>query len=265
LAKAVGFSKPLLKMTQYCYVGLFFNMFLPSTVGGDVSRCYYLSKGTGKWANAFYSVLADRVIGISILFLMAAIGIVLGPGGSKLPWQLKWPIFAGFFFVFAVLPLAPKICSLILGKGNWLTRQFTESAAAIYWQDKKLMATSLFWSLVLQLMIVACHILIGLALGLTFVPVWYYFVFYPSVAVLGFVTPSFNGIGIREWAYTFFLTMMGVDQSHALTYAIIWLGLITLSGLVGGVVYMAAHLKISKEEMESMQHHSLEAESESVS
>ena len=165
LARAVGLNKPLLKMTQYCYVGLFFNMFLPSTVGGDVSRCYYLSKGTGKWSNAFYSVLADRVIGISILFLMAAVGITLGPGGSNLPWQLKWPVFAGFFFVFGLLPLAPKIASLVLGKQNWLTRQFTQSPAAIYWQDKKLMGISLFWSLILQLMIVVCHVLIGYALG----------------------------------------------------------------------------------------------------
>jgi uncharacterized membrane protein YbhN (UPF0104 family) len=257
LAAAVGLKKPLLKLTQYCYVGLFFNLFLPSTVGGDVSRCYYLSKGTNKWANAFYSVLADRVLGISVLFLMATLGIVFGPGGFSLPWQLKWPIYAGTAFVFGVIPLVPRLARMILGEKNWITRQFTESAAAVYWKDKNLMAVSLMWSLVLQALIVVVHIAIGFALGLTQVPIWYYFVFYPSVAVLGFITPTFNGIGIREWAYTYFLVMMGVDKSHALTYAIIWLGLTTLISLVGGVVYALGHLQLSSEEMEKMQHQTL--------
>jgi uncharacterized membrane protein YbhN (UPF0104 family) len=62
LASAAGLNQTLLKMVQFCFVGVFFNLFLPSTVGGDFSRCYYLSKGTGKYAHAFYSVLADRTV-----------------------------------------------------------------------------------------------------------------------------------------------------------------------------------------------------------
>src|SRR5215471_19919660 len=90
LAAAVGLKKSLLELVQYCYVGMFFNLFLPSTVGGDFSRCYYISKGTGKYSNALYSVVADRTTGIAVLFLMATAGILLGPGGRGLPWQLKW-------------------------------------------------------------------------------------------------------------------------------------------------------------------------------
>ncbi|HIA54480.1 MAG TPA: hypothetical protein EYN91_20740, partial [Candidatus Melainabacteria bacterium] len=124
----------------------------------------------------------------------------------------------------------------------------------VYWHDRKLVLSALFLSVVLQLVIVLCHLTIGLALGLTQIPIWYYFVFYPCVAVLGFVTPSFNGIGIREWAYTYFLTFIGVDNSHALTYAMMWLALTTLSSLVGGIVYFAGHLQISKEEREEFEH-----------
>jgi uncharacterized membrane protein YbhN (UPF0104 family) len=107
--------------------------------------------------------------------------------------------------------------------------------------------------MVLQIVLVTVHILVGYSLGLTSIPLWYYFVFYPSVAVLGFITPSFNGIGIREWAYTYFLTMSGIDRSHALTYAIMWLGLTTCSSLFGGIVYVAGHFKINKEEAEKLQ------------
>jgi glycosyltransferase 2 family protein len=252
LAAAVGLHKSFWRLTQLCYVGLFFNLFLPSTVGGDFTRCYYLSKGTGKYANAFYSVIADRATGIAVLFLLATLGIVIGPGGFGLPVQLKWPIYAGTLAVFCVLPLAPKLSRIILGERNWITRQFNDSPASIYWKDKKLMLTCLLWSVVLQLIMVGVHILLGMALGLTQIPLWYYFVFYPCVAVLGFITPSFNGIGIREWAYTYFLTMMGADRAHALTYAIMWLGLTTLISVVGGIVYVAGHFKVPPKQVEEI-------------
>jgi len=257
LAAAVGLSRPLKELAQYYYVGMFFNLFLPSTVGGDFSRCYYLSKGCGKYKDAFYSVLADRATGIAVLFLMACLGILFGPGGSGLPWQLKAPIFIGFLLIFGLLPITPRLSALVLGRRNWFSRQLNDSAARVYWHDGKLMSICFTWSVVLQIIMVGCHVAIGLALGLNQIPLWYYFVFYPSVAVLGFITPSFNGIGIREWAYTYFLTMAGVDRSHALTYAIMWLGLTTLLSLTGGLVYVAGHFQISKEEVEKIQHQSL--------
>ncbi len=263
LAAAVGLQKPFLSLLQYCYVGLFFNLFLPSTVGGDFSRGYYLSKGTGKYKSAFYSVLADRTVGIAVLFLFATIGVFSGPA-EHLPWRLKLPILLGTVGIFLVLPFAPKLCHMVLGPDNRITRRFEKSAAKVYWHDKKLVVWALFLSVVLQLVIVLCHVTIGLALGLTTIPIWYYFVFYPCVAVLGFVTPSFNGIGVREWAYTYFLTFIGIDKPHALTYAMMWLALNTLSSLVGGIVYFAGHLQISKEEREEYEHVQEEEEGETA-
>lgn len=243
LASAVGLSKPFLKMVQLCYVGLFFNLFLPSTVGGDVSRCYYLTKGTNKYLHALTSVLVDRAMGLAVLLLFATFGILFGPGGNGLPLQLKVPIFVLTAGMYCVIPFLPQLSTKLLGENNWVTRKLNHGSAKVFWQDKRLTLMTLFLSVVSQIIIVACHIAVGLALGLDNIPLWYYFVFYPSVAVLGFVTPSVNGIGVREWAYTYFLTLSGVDRSLALTYALIWLGLTTLGSVVGGIVYMAGHFK----------------------
>jgi uncharacterized membrane protein YbhN (UPF0104 family) len=248
LASAVGLDRPFLKLAQFCFVGLFFNLFLPSTVGGDFSRGYYLSKGTNNYKSAFYSVLADRAVGISVLFLFATAGLLLGPGGAALPWQLKAPIFLCTFGTFVVVPLLPRLTKAVLGESNWISRQLNDSQAQVYWKDKNLILASLALSVIMQVIVVGCHIAIGLALGLS-IPLWYYFVFYPSVAVLGFITPSFNGIGIREWAYTYFLTLQlnglqYVDQSKALTFAIMLLALTTASSLIGGLVYLAGHFTV---------------------
>lgn len=243
LTRAVGFDKPFLELCKYCYVGLFFNLFLPSTVGGDVSRCYYVSKGTGRYAEAFYSVIADRASGIAVLFATATLGLLLGPGARELPWQLKWPIYLGTFGIFVVLPFMPLLTRKILGTENWIARQFNNPRSQVFWTDNRLVLAALGWSFVTQFLMVLCHIGVGLALGFgDKIPLWYYFVFYPCVAVLGFVTPSFNGIGIREWAYTYFLMLSGIDRTTALTYALIWLALTTLLSLFGGVVYVGSKL-----------------------
>ena len=251
LSRAVGLEKNLIRMTQFCYVGVFFNLFLPSTVGGDVSRCYYLSKGTGKYLHALSSVLVDRAIGLAVLLMFATFGLLLGPGGSEIPMNLKLPIFLLTFAVFGLVPFAPQISNRVLGKSNWLSIKLNQSTAKVFWEDKGLILVSFALSILLQVMVVLCHVGIGMALGIS-VPLWYYFVFYPSVAVLGFVTPSINGIGIREWAYTYFLALMGVENSTALTFAIIWLGFITLMSLVGGVVYTLGHFKISEEDKQKI-------------
>ncbi len=249
LTRALGFQKPLLELVKLYFVGVFFNLFLPSTVGGDVSRCYYLSKGTGLHKEGFYSVLADRASGLAVLFLTATVGLLLSHDAASLPWQLKWPVFAGTFGTFVVLPMMPFLARRILGEKNWISRQLNESAVTVFWQDRTLIPVSLVWSFLSQLILVACHIGVGWSLGLTEIPLWYYFVFYPSVAVLGFITPSFNGIGIREWAYTYFLLLVGVDRAHALTYALVWLGLTTFGSVFGGLVYIASHMQPPPKEM----------------
>lgn len=249
LAQPLGFKCTFAELVRYYFVGCFFNLFLPSTVGGDVSRCYYLTKGTGLYKEGFYSVLADRASGISVLFLCATLGLLLSPSAGSLAWQLKLPIFAGTFGIFCVLPFMPRLTRLCLGEKNWITRQFNDSSAKIFWEHPTLIPVSLIWSVASQLILVLCHYGVGQALGLN-VPLWFCFIFYPCVAVLGFVTPSFNGIGIREWAYTYFLMLVGIERAQALTYALMWLGLTTLGSLVGGLVYVASHMKPPPQELE---------------
>lgn len=249
LTRALGFQKPLGELVKLYFVGVFFNLFLPSTVGGDVSRCYYLSKGTNLHKEGFYSVLADRASGLAVLFLTATVGLLLSHDAASLPWQLKWPVFAGTFGTFVILPMMPFLTRKILGEKNWLSRQLNESAATIFWKDRTLIPASLVWSFLSQLVLVACHIGVGWTLGLKDIPLWYYFIFYPCVAVLGFVTPSFNGIGIREWSYIAFLKFVGVDEAHAGTYALVWLGLTTFGSLFGGLVYIAAHMQPPPKEL----------------
>lgn len=243
LAKAAGLHQSLMRFTQFSLVGFFFNMFLPTSLGGDVSRAYYLSRDTGNYKSSAYSVLADRVIGISVLFVVASVALLASPGGGWVSPPLKVTVVVITLVIFAGLPYLPRLCTGVLGRENWLSKQFNSPGVQIYWNGKKVVAVALFIALVLHTVVACTHIALGYALGITSLPSWFFFFVYPCVAVLSFVVPSLNGIGIREWGYTYLLTTMGVSREMAVGYALAWFTLGTLLGAAGGLVYLLGHFE----------------------
>ena len=54
------------------FLGLFYNNFLPSSVGGDLVRAWYVTHHTDKGFEAALSVFVDRVIGLVSTLIIAA-------------------------------------------------------------------------------------------------------------------------------------------------------------------------------------------------
>ncbi|MCJ7693411.1 MAG: flippase-like domain-containing protein, partial [Sedimentisphaerales bacterium] len=53
------------------FLGLFYNNFLPGSVGGDLIRAWYVTKHTEKKFEAVLSVFVDRVIGLTSTLIIA--------------------------------------------------------------------------------------------------------------------------------------------------------------------------------------------------
>src|ERR1041384_6329647 len=87
LARPLGVNTPFKDMARYYLIGMFFNLFAPGTVGGDVSRVYYLVRDENARVqgrsvptmNAAMSVLMDRAIGMIVLVWLGAAGLLLFP------------------------------------------------------------------------------------------------------------------------------------------------------------------------------------------
>lgn len=60
----------------YYVVGQFYNMFLPTSVGGDVVRSYQLGKYSGRQADALASVFVERYTGVLTLLLVASTAVL---------------------------------------------------------------------------------------------------------------------------------------------------------------------------------------------
>ena len=108
LARPLGFTHPPGRFLAYYYVGMFFNLVLPTSVGGDVVRAWYLDSGSGRKALAFLSVFTDRASGLLMLIVIAVIAAVCYP--FDLPERASWIIYgvgtsavAGLGLMFLVL------------------------------------------------------------------------------------------------------------------------------------------------------------------
>lgn len=71
LLRAQGAPLPFLRLLHSYLVAMFFNNFLPSTVGGDASRAYDCYRLTGGNRRAMSSVVLDRLLGLLALLVFA--------------------------------------------------------------------------------------------------------------------------------------------------------------------------------------------------
>ena len=73
------------------FIGLFFGTFLPTSMGGDVVRAYYTSRGGDeRTVISYLTVFIERVLGMATFAGMAAIAaaVALAAASTPLPRQL---------------------------------------------------------------------------------------------------------------------------------------------------------------------------------
>jgi glycosyltransferase 2 family protein len=236
LASAAGYQKKFKDYLNFYFIGMFFNLFLPTTVGGDVIKGYYLSKDDpeGRKAPAIYSILADRFTGVAVIVLISTIAC-LSPVGNPVPAIFKIFLFSFSAAIIIFTPIFPTFLHTFF-KRKKLTRSFLKDTKS-YWTNPKLMTTVFLWSLIFHITVVMIHIIIGHALQLN-IPFAYYFIVYPISAIAGFIPFTFNGIGPREAAYVLFFHFIGISHADAVAFGLLWLGIVICSSLFGGIFYI---------------------------
>lgn len=248
LAEANGFKNKFKDYLDFYYIGMFFSLFLPTTVGGDVAKCFYLTRSDNRRrkAPAAYSILADRYTGVLVIIWMATLTMFL-PVGHVIPLWIKLLMVLFSLSVIVVTPIFPAIWMKYFKRKNWVRTMLRD--IRVYWDKPALIATALAWSFVFHLMVILIHVLIGTAIGLN-IPTLYYFVVYPMSAIAGFVPFTFNGVGPREAMYVLFLGLVGVNQSQAVAFGALWFVIVFCASLVGGIFYIKGKHTPPPEEFE---------------
>ncbi len=240
LSEALGFRLSLRELYDYYLIGMYFSLFLPGSIGGDVGRMVYLAKSSGrKKREALLTLLAERGVGLVALLLMTSV-VCLLPVTEPIPAQVRYGLLAlsGLgvvgYGLLQVVPLerwAGRVSAL-----NLLLQ------AQVYWKDVPLLVKSVAVSMLVHTAMVLLHLLIAQALGVH-VPVLYLMAVYGIVSLVSVLPIFFNGIGVREGAYQFLLVKAGLSPHTALAFGLYWFLISTCTSLMGGLVLVKGHYK----------------------
>jgi len=106
-----------------------------------------------------------------------------------------------------------------------------------YRGERALFAQMLLVALVTQVMRIGVHVLVARALGLH-VPLIYFFLFVPLLAVVVSLPISLNGIGVREGAGILVFGLIGVDRAHAFSLQFTTYLVAVAVSMLGGLVFL---------------------------
>ncbi len=272
----VGFRWWLLLRTQSIFInlfaavrliflGLFYNNFMPGSVGGDFLRAWYVTKHTDKRFEAALSVFVDRIIGLLstlviavffyVFFLRGQAEAVTFTGRSG-PFKFLTEYKGGIIWVVVVLTAV--FCGLLLHKRGrvllraaWLhirthsIRAFEKLKGAILIYCSKPLTILVAFGLTVSMQIITItgFWFLGVNLGIT-AGIKYYYVFFTLTWVLGALPVSFGGAVVVEGTLAYlFIHYAGVEAEAALALAlcqrIVWM----LASLPGAAIHLiGAHL-----------------------
>lgn len=264
--RAQGVAITLWMTIKLTFLGLFFNNFMPSSVGGDLIRAWYVSRHSPKKLQAALGVAIDRIMGLVSTLIIAIASYLIFMRGQKGLLQIsrsnssiisileRYPnivFYSGISAALIVLGfclLAQRIYikavyKSLLERMLHFFNQLIE-VIAIYYQYPLVLIASFGLTLFLQSIVILSYWGIGRDLGIEIY--WgYYFVFFPIVWVVGSIPISIAGIGILEGGVVFlFVTFAKADLESvtalALCQRITWIA----ASLPGMMVHLLGAYRV---------------------
>jgi len=247
------------------FLGWFYNNFMPSSVGGDLIRAWYVTGHTDKKFEAVLSVFVDRVLGLVSTLMIAVFFylVFLRPEAGRLDISLKADliksvsehrgVFLGAILIFTavlcgilVFDKGRRLLSRVLGRAVEYGRRILvrlKRAIVVYCRRPLVIFEAVGLTVFLQILTITAFWFLGASLGID-ISVKYYYVFFTLAWVFGAVPVSIGGAVVVESLLAYmFIRFAGVEAESALALAlcqrIVWM----LASLPGAVIHiMGAHL-----------------------
>ncbi len=243
LMLAMGLKASVGWVFRYFFIGLFCNLFLPTSIGGDVIKAIGLSGRVGQKPKVFASIVLDRLSGFAGLVLVALLAYSISTRIVDAP-SVVVPIAilaVGSLVIGGMLfhvPTYTFFCSVFKPFPRLHKALMDMHADVMLMKGKKRTAWGcVAISGVIQVMGAYMYYLIALALHLK-IRQLYFIIFAPIVGTVTML-PSLGGLGVREVGWVYFLGKVGVGRELAVGISLISFFFIIIIGLVGGIVYVS--------------------------
>ncbi len=223
-------------------IGMFFNLFLPSAVGGDVAKAYYVSKHSGKKVEAMSSVVQDRMMGFLALITIAVLALTFFSRELNDPRinQLVY-LFVGIMVFFCLFFGSKRFArpfkhlQHLIPSLKWRNRLADFYHAMYgYRNHKGIFIITVLLSLAGQTVFVLLNYLGALSLHVD-AAIWIFFLFVPIISIAS-MAPSAGGLGVREAGAIFMFSRI-MPPERALALSILLDILIYSFSFISGLIY----------------------------
>lgn len=257
LLKGYRLNVKLSRLTGFYLIGLFFNNFLPTSIGGDVIRIYKVVNETADRTSGFASVIIERIMGIAATLLIAIVSLffISQQFHSKKLMAASILLFLSIVAAFAFI-IIERPFKLLLRLFDKLTffkigEKVNKLLEAIhYFSEKRRILLYVFlFSVASQGAIVVMNYFLALAFNIRID-----FMFLAMVIPVTFVLtilPSINGVGIRDLGFVSLLARVGVGSAAALSMSFMNLIIPMVISVAGAVLFVVQkrHLKGEDDEV----------------
>lgn len=241
---AAGINRPFGWILRLYFGAMFFNLFAPSTFGGDAVRTYTVGSDGARHATAAATVAFDRLSGLATLCAIGSVAMAVG-GTHGWPPVIGWTAAAISVAIIAGPGWIVPVVMRRLPKSQGLAARFSGPGSNL-WSSPRLWFRCCLASLVVHLHQIAAALLIGHELGLG-VTTAYYFVFHPFGIIFGALPISFAGFGVREVGYVWALAeVKSVPIETALAFGLTWSAIVLVASACGGLVVLFGGLEFKR-------------------
>lgn len=244
LLKAVKIHLPFKRIIISYAGGLFFNLFLPSTIGGDFMRSIDLASHTKKPKEIVATVFLDRLSGYIGLVVLTLVSLSFG-----------WKLVSDKSILLAVIIICTVLTTVLMVLFNTFLyariNKFLKTPNAskirdaiksiheeihIFRNRKKVIFYNLLVSILIQSVGPVTFFIIARAIGLK-VDLVYFFIFLPIIGAITLLPISIGGLGLRDATTIFFFAKVGASRDLAFAMSLLNFSFILLSGAIGGLIY----------------------------
>ena len=245
LLVAEGIDLSLTRLTLIYFQGGFFNLFLPTLIGGDIVRGVSMYRLTGGHPASLASILVDRLTGFAALIGIAVVAAALAHAVIPDPQVAGMVLGVAVAFVLLVgvlinARLKDGVGAMLRTAGLGRFEARLEGLVDAIYRDRthrRALAVALAYSFLLQALVIVTYYMVGRGLGLS-VPLRYYFVYVPLITVVAMLPVSVAGLGVREGSVVYFFGRLGADPATALSMSLVWFALSVIVSGLGGVAFL---------------------------
>jgi len=229
-------------LSRLYYIGLFFNNFLPSSIGGDVMRIFYLGKKIGN-VKAGTSVALERItsgLAMIVIVLVAALFFdKVRPFLTTVYIILGIIVGAVLFFMWALKKSKGGSQTNIkwLSKLQKIFLEFGTSLIDFKKESKTWWLQVIILSFAFQFGMAWINQLLFKSFGID-VPFYQLLVFITLISIITMLPISVNGLGVREAGYLLFFKEIGMVASVSVSVSLLFFILVAISSLAGGVFWL---------------------------